>query len=238
MRLDPTRFTFISNIGQGDIKDSAPVGGEVGVYTAHTTTLLVGDAVYLHGVGIVNKSATVTLYTAFIGYVVGGESTGMLIDDVVGTTAATSGQKVLVQTSGIARAIVGATGFTAGTNVEVAPSSATAGRVIPNASVSNGHVLGVALSTQATAGSELKVLIRHRTVSLAGSMFVSAETTSTGSAQNVAHGLGYTPTKIFVAPTELPADLTGGFDVAEGTHTSTNVVLTVTASCKFKVLAW
>lgn len=71
-----------------------------------------------------------------------------------------------------------------------------------------------------------------------GFMSISAETTSTGSAQNVAHNLGVTPTSIAVVVTELPADLTGGFDVAEGTHTSTNAVVTVTASCKFKVIAF
>lgn len=69
-------------------------------------------------------------------------------------------------------------------------------------------------------------------------IFVSAETTGTGSAQNVAHGLGVIPNKVLVAPTELAADLTAGYDVAEGSHTSTNVVLTVTSGAKFKVLAF
>jgi hypothetical protein len=69
--------------------------------------------------------------------------------------------------------------------------------------------------------------------------FVSAETTATGSAQNVAHGLGVTPTAVVVVPTEHPGTPdTGAFDVAEGTHTSTNVVLTVTANVKFKVVAF
>lgn len=71
-----------------------------------------------------------------------------------------------------------------------------------------------------------------------GTVFVSAETTGTGSAQNVAHGLGVVPRYILVSPTEHPGTPdTGAFDVAEGTHTSTNVVLTVTANVKFKVLA-
>lgn len=69
-------------------------------------------------------------------------------------------------------------------------------------------------------------------------MFVSAETTGTGSAQNVAHGLGVTPSVVMVSVTEHPGTPdTGAFDVAEGTHTSTNVVLTVTTNVKFKVLA-
>ena len=69
--------------------------------------------------------------------------------------------------------------------------------------------------------------------------FVSAETTATGSAQNVAHGLGVAPSKVLVSFTELPADLAAGADIAEGTHTTTNVVLTVAPSgAKFKVLAF
>jgi hypothetical protein len=70
-------------------------------------------------------------------------------------------------------------------------------------------------------------------------IFVSAETTGTGSAQNVAHGLGVIPNKVIIAVTELPdAAAETGFDVAEGSHTSTNVVLTVTNTVKFKVLAF
>lgn len=70
-------------------------------------------------------------------------------------------------------------------------------------------------------------------------VFVSAETTGTGSAQNVAHGLGVAPAAVLVVPTEHPGTPdTGAFDIAEGSHTTTNVVLTVTANVKFKVLAW
>lgn len=70
-------------------------------------------------------------------------------------------------------------------------------------------------------------------------LFVSAETTATGAAQNVAHGLGVAPTKVFVALTEHPGTPdTGAFDVAEGSHDATNVVLTVTINTKFKVLAY
>lgn len=67
-------------------------------------------------------------------------------------------------------------------------------------------------------------------------VFVSSEQTGTGASQNVAHGLGATPTLVLIAVTEDPAGT--GFDVAEGTHTSTNVVVTVTSGVKYKVLAW
>jgi hypothetical protein len=71
-----------------------------------------------------------------------------------------------------------------------------------------------------------------------GREFISSEQTGTGSAQNVAHALGVAPTKVLVVPTEHPGTPdTGAFDIAEGTHTSTNVVVTVTANVKFKVFA-
>jgi hypothetical protein len=70
-------------------------------------------------------------------------------------------------------------------------------------------------------------------------VFVSTEQTGTGSAQNVAHGLGDEPSAVLIVVTEHPGTPdTGAFDVAEGAHTSTNVVVTVTADVKFKVLAW
>lgn len=66
-------------------------------------------------------------------------------------------------------------------------------------------------------------------------VFVSTEQTGTGSAQNVAHGLGRAPTKVLIAPTEWSSGQ--NVDIAEGTHTTTNVVCTVTSGVKFKVLA-
>ena len=68
--------------------------------------------------------------------------------------------------------------------------------------------------------------------------FVSAEQTGTGSAQNVPHGGSTTPAAVLVAPTELPANLAAGMDIAEGSHDATNVVVTVTSGIKFKVIAF
>lgn len=67
--------------------------------------------------------------------------------------------------------------------------------------------------------------------------FKSAEITGNGSAQNTAHGLGVAPALVFVYPTELAADLTAGYDVVEGTHTSTNCVVTVTTGQKYRIVA-
>jgi len=93
-------------------------------------------------------------------------------------------------------------------------------------------------STAALGGSSGDATVR---VKLLGSpvtaVFKSAETTATGSAQNVAHGLPGTPSEVCVYPTETSAATVGVYDLSEGTHTSTNVVVTVTADKKFKVIA-
>jgi len=61
--------------------------------------------------------------------------------------------------------------------------------------------------------------------------FASAETAGTGSSQNVAHGLGVVPDVVIVELTEFADTL--AVDVAKGTHTSTNAVVTVTSGAKF-----
>ncbi len=66
------------------------------------------------------------------------------------------------------------------------------------------------------------------------SFFKSTEQTGTGSEQNIAHGLGRTPALVIVFPTEGDGN---AFDIAEGTHDSTNVKITTGAAVKFKVIA-
>jgi hypothetical protein len=68
-----------------------------------------------------------------------------------------------------------------------------------------------------------------------GQMFGSSEQTGTGASQTVAHGLGSTPTLIWITVTEDPAGT--GFDVAEGAHDVTNIVVTVTTGVKFRAYA-
>lgn len=65
--------------------------------------------------------------------------------------------------------------------------------------------------------------------------FASTEQTGTGGAQNVAHGLGSTPGLVWITVTEDPAGT--GFDIAEGTHDATNIVVTVTTGVKFRAYA-
>lgn len=69
-------------------------------------------------------------------------------------------------------------------------------------------------------------------------LFVSTEQTGTGIAQNVAHGLAVTPTKVIIAVTDDTAVYgVSGYSVVEGAHDGTNVVVTVTTGVKFKVMA-
>lgn len=95
---------------------------------------------------------------------------------------------------------------------------------------------------EATAASGVTVdgcLIKDgRAAALAtASIFTSTEQTGTGSAQNVAHGFGTVPTAVWWSISEAGTGLSGGLDVAPGTHTTTNVVLTVTSGIKFYVHA-
>jgi len=66
------------------------------------------------------------------------------------------------------------------------------------------------------------------------SVFKSDEITSDGSAQSTAHGLGRTPSLVIV----IPSDVSGVAAVyTEGTHTSTNCIVTVTTGNKYKIIA-
>lgn len=158
----PTSFRY-TNTENPTANAVGSVGGEVRAFTA-SGTLLVGDAVYVSAANTVAKSATAGNYVGFVGFVVGGSSLSNA-DDIdpgvaVGTTAALTGTRVLVQVSGITRGIVGASGFTVGTNFSAVPSGATAGRIIPGTTA--GQQLGTVLTTQASAGSEVFLLIAHR----------------------------------------------------------------------------
>lgn len=67
---------------------------------------------------------------------------------------------------------------------------------------------------------------------------ITAEQTGTGSPQNIPHYLGIVPYKVLCIATEHPGTPdTGAFDVAQGSHDATNVVVTVTANVKFQVFA-
>jgi hypothetical protein len=68
--------------------------------------------------------------------------------------------------------------------------------------------------------------------------FISTEQTGTGSAQNIAHGLGKVPRAVLIIPTDTAPATTGQYTVTEGSHTATNVVVTVTSGKKYKAVAF
>ncbi|HSW29288.1 MAG TPA: hypothetical protein VLH75_07300 [Longimicrobiales bacterium] len=116
-------------------------------------------------------------------------------------------------------------------------AAATAGRLDTAATV--GDWQGVAEVVDDTDIRIVRDSILSKLTAAGMAHFISAEQTGTGSAQNVAHGLGVVPSVVLVVPTEHPGTPdTGAFDISEGTHTTTNVVVTVTANVKFKVLAF
>jgi hypothetical protein len=68
-----------------------------------------------------------------------------------------------------------------------------------------------------------------------GSRFTSTEQTGTGSSQNIAHGLGSTPSQVTMFVSDSGA--TGIYTAVPGAHDATNIKFTVTAGVKFYVQA-
>lgn len=136
-----------------------------------------------------------------------------------------------------------ATGLTPGAILYI---GATAGRL--NDAATTGDPVGVAIALNA----RLIMCIRQTgsTSLAAGSLatgsvtfakalaYVSAERTATGSAETVAHGLAAVPAAVLIVPTDTSPATAGVFTVTEGTHTTTNVVVTVTSGKKYKIFAW
>lgn len=114
---------------------------------------------------------------------------------------------------------------------------ATAGRLNDAATV--GDRFGVVLCINDTDIQVMRWAHDTGTLGLAGAgVFVSAEQTGNGGAQNVAHGLGVAPSKVVVVPTDLTPATVGQYSAVEGAHDATNVVVTVTNGKKYKVIAW
>lgn len=67
--------------------------------------------------------------------------------------------------------------------------------------------------------------------------FLSAEQTGTGASQDIAHGLGVTPTLVFFFTTGDDTAAWAKYSIVEGVHDATNLKVTVTASIKFRAFA-
>lgn len=156
----PTRFSAVET---AQVQGTSPaLGYRLVILTAAATTLLIGDAVYLTTTaGVVDKSTTNANYKGMVGIVVGGksfDSEGRVAFDsgLVGSTAATSGQSVIVAIDGsIVYGIVG-TAITAGQ--VLAASAATAGRLIPDPT--GKPLFATALEASATGGNPVKLFLR------------------------------------------------------------------------------
>ena len=106
-------------------------------------------------------------------------------------------------------------------------------KYITNVASSNA-MIGLCTKAAASGDTSVQVKLHGAPVSR---KFVSAEQTGTGSAQNVAHGLGVVPTFGQIQYSDLTPATAGSVNTTYGTHTTTNVVVTVTASKKFYVIA-
>ena len=165
--------------------------------------------------------------TAKVGhYVVDGE--GAAADNLDTITGGTEGDVIVMRAAAAARDI---------TLRDVSVSSASADGIYTPAQ--KGLVLGdngdyVILVRGATHWTALPARTQAADVGSARlKFFKSTEQTGTGSAQNIAHGLGVTPGLVFAFVTDAGST----YVLTEGTHDATNVVVTVTSGKKFKVVA-
>ena len=156
------RFPTVTLLEDPDSRTD--IGSVTAPFTvADSTTLLIGDFVYIAATGV-TKSATAGNYTGTrIGIVVGGDSfnAGNGKDQVIfnsaliGSTAGTAGQRVWVAIGGAAWAIANGTLNTIGTRVI---AGGTSGRVA--AGTTAGGVIGITLTTAANAADPVKILIQ------------------------------------------------------------------------------
>ena len=117
--------------------------------------------------------------------------------------------------------------------------------IIKTENLAKNAVLNVDVADEAVNTAELvdsavtTAKIANGSVTVAKmKVFKSTEQTGTGSAQNIAHGLSATPALVIVYPTDTNVSTTGDYVVVEGSHTSTNVVVTVTNGKKYRVVAF
>ena len=104
-------------------------------------------------------------------------------------------------------------------NVDVADNAVNTSEIV-NAAVTTAKIANNAVTT-----AKMNV-------------FKSSVLTGTGSTQNVAHGLGSVPGLVMVYPTDTSVSTEGVYVATEGSHTSTNVEVTVTDGKKFIVVAF
>ena len=121
----------------------------------------------------------------------------------------------------------------------IAPDAVVNSDVTDNA-VGTSELVALAVTTakiDALAVTTAKIAANAVTVAKM-KVFKSSEQTGTGSAQNIAHGLAVTPGLVMIFPTDTSPSVLGTYVVTEGSHGSTNVVVTVTSGKKYMVVAF
>jgi predicted RecA/RadA family phage recombinase len=124
------------------------------------------------------------------------------------------------------------------------PSGSVADDAVDTDAIANGAVTAAKLGSDSV--TTVKILDANvTTAKIADSgvtfakaaMFVSTEQTGDGTEQSVAHGLGAVPAAVLIVPTDTAPATAGDYTSAQGTHTSTNVLVTVTNGKKYVVWA-
>lgn len=106
-------------------------------------------------------------------------------------------------------------------------------KVVTTVAAGNTYI-GRAIQAQVSGDATARVMLNE---SGTIGVFQSTEQTGTGSAQSIAHGLGVVPRAVIIYPTDLSPATAGVIVVTLGTHTTANVVVTVTTSKKYIVVA-
>lgn len=130
--------------------------------------------------------------------------------------------------------------------LKAVPASQVTGRFVPpQVQVPGGSTLPLfGLMSVDTSGNAIPFQAASAatatTATAVSGKFQSTVQTGTGSAQNIAHGLGVTPTMVLAAPYDNTASGSTPFtfQITEGSHTNTNIIVTATSGLKFKVIAF
>lgn len=148
-----------------NLVDGDSPGGRVYRFKAGAA-LNIGDLVYLSAAHTVNKSNTLSNYTAVVGVVVGGASTNYEIlqdDGDIGRQAAAANEVVLVCTEGKAKVVSDVAAISLG--AKLTAGTTTAGRVNVGtittdlASGNSGSLVGMALEAATAIGQVILCLV-------------------------------------------------------------------------------
>lgn len=99
--------------------------------------------------------------------------------------------------------------------------------------VVNGHIGTANLEDSAVETAKIADLAVTKAKAL---VFVSGVRVGTGAQESIAHGLGTAPTLVLASIQDTNNLATVA--ITEGTHTATNVLITVTNTASYKLIAW